>query len=214
MTMSSCKLAMFDFDGTLADSFPFFISVFNQLAREYRFNPVVPENAEYLRGLTARQIMRHVGMSSWKLPFVTQRFISLMKEQKQGILPFAGMDEVLHYLASQEIVLAIVSSNSYDNVCRVMGPELIKLFSYFECGASIFGKASKIEQVLKLSGMPREHAIYIGDQSEDAEAARNAKVAFGAVSWGYASIDSLQTYQPRYVFFTIADIKKTVGPQY
>ena len=31
------RLAIFEFDGTLADSFPFFIRVFNQLAEQYGF---------------------------------------------------------------------------------------------------------------------------------------------------------------------------------
>jgi phosphoglycolate phosphatase len=212
--MSGYKLAMFDFDGTLADSFPFFVSVFNQLAQEYRFKTVDGDEKEYLRSLPARQIMRHVGMPSWKLPLVAQRFISLMNQQKQDVLPFAGMDEVLRYLHSRKITLAVVSSNSYENVCRVMGPETSKLFRYFECGASIFGKASRITKVLKQSGTPCEQALYIGDQGEDALAARKAKVAFGAVSWGYATIASLQAYQPQYVFSSVADIKEVIGPPY
>lgn len=210
--MSGCKLAMFDFDGTLADSFPFFVSVFNQLAQEYRFKTVEEDQKEYLRSLPARQIMRHVGIPSWKLPVVAQRFTALMKEHKHDIAPFAGIEEVLRYLHSRNITLAVVSSNSYENVCRIMGPDTSKLFRYFECGASIFGKASKITKVLKQSGTPCEQALYIGDQGEDALAARKAKVAFGAVSWGYATIASLQAYQPRYVFSSVADIKKVVEP--
>jgi phosphoglycolate phosphatase len=89
-----------------------------------------------------------------------------------------------------------------------MGPEMTRLFRYFECDASIFGKASKITQVVKQSGTSCEKAIYIGDQGEDAKAARKAKVAFGAVSWGYASISALQAYQPQYLFSSVADIKR------
>ena len=37
-------LVIFDFDGTLADSFPFFLRVFNQLADEHGFHAVwLPE---------------------------------------------------------------------------------------------------------------------------------------------------------------------------
>ena len=34
------ELAIFDFDGTLADSFPFLVSVFNQLAERHGFRTV------------------------------------------------------------------------------------------------------------------------------------------------------------------------------
>jgi phosphoglycolate phosphatase len=96
LPMNGCKLAIFDFDGTLADSFPFFLSVFNQLAQEYRFKSLGENEVENLRGLAPRQLMQHVGLPAWKLPAVAQKFILLMKEQKQGISPFAGIEEVLH----------------------------------------------------------------------------------------------------------------------
>jgi phosphoglycolate phosphatase len=34
------RLAIFDFDGTLADSFPFFVRVINQLAEQHGFKKV------------------------------------------------------------------------------------------------------------------------------------------------------------------------------
>lgn len=34
------KLVIFDFDGTLADSFPFFLSTVNDLANEYNFKKI------------------------------------------------------------------------------------------------------------------------------------------------------------------------------
>ena len=62
------QLAIFDFDGTLADSFPWFIGVLNGVADRYGFNRVRPDDVEQLRGYDARQIMRHLRVPSWKLP--------------------------------------------------------------------------------------------------------------------------------------------------
>jgi len=41
--------AIFDFDGTLADSFPFFLSVFNQIADQYGFRLIDTTQGERLR---------------------------------------------------------------------------------------------------------------------------------------------------------------------
>ena len=48
------ELAVFDFDGTLADSFPFFASVYNALADRYGFRRVSAEEVTERRGCDAR----------------------------------------------------------------------------------------------------------------------------------------------------------------
>ncbi len=48
--MMKYKLAIFDFDGTLADSFPWFLSVFNTVADRYRFKRVEQHEGPALRG--------------------------------------------------------------------------------------------------------------------------------------------------------------------
>lgn len=204
------KLAIFDFDGTLADSFPFFTSVFNRLAQRHGFRSVAPEEVSQLRRLNARQIMTHLGMPAWKLPIVATNFISLMSDAASVPL-FEGVSELLGHLADEEVVLAIVSSNSYENVERVLGPENMRRVSYFECGVSIFGKRSRIRKVLKNSGIRPGEAIYIGDQSTDLEAARAEKVAFGAVSWGYGDVEALRSLAPDELFTRADDIRSIAG---
>ena len=44
-------LVVFDFDGTLADSFPWFCGVLNEVAARYRFRQVGTEEIETLRGM-------------------------------------------------------------------------------------------------------------------------------------------------------------------
>jgi phosphoglycolate phosphatase len=50
------RLAIFDFDGTLADSFPFFIREFNQLAEQHGFKRIDPDLAPAYRHYNARQM--------------------------------------------------------------------------------------------------------------------------------------------------------------
>jgi phosphoglycolate phosphatase len=202
------KLAIFDFDGTLADSFPFFSQVFNQLARRHGFKEMDPALAPAFRGYDARQIMSHVGLPSWKLPVVARDFIALMRENVTAIKPFEGVGEVLSHLTRSGVSLAVVSSNSYDNVSAVLGPESTRLIGHFECGMSIFGKPKRIAKVLGKAAMRSDEAIYIGDQMTDLEASRKAGIAFGAVSWGYGTIESLRALSPEEEFDRVADMKR------
>ncbi|TCS36831.1 phosphoglycolate phosphatase [Paucimonas lemoignei] len=205
------KLAIFDFDGTLADSFPFFISVFNDLAARHGFKSISPEEIEALRGYGARQLMAHVGLSAWRFPFVARDFISRMRKNRDSVQPFAGVAYMLAYLSRQGMHLAIVSSNSQDNISQVLGPDTMRLFDAVECGASVFGKASRLRRVLRQSGVNQADAIYIGDQLTDLEAARDAGMAFGAVAWGYGSLASLKSLAPDEVFLTVAEIRRIAG---
>jgi len=48
------KLAIFDFDGTLADSFPFFLTTVNELAGIHKFKRIDSAELDTLRRYSAR----------------------------------------------------------------------------------------------------------------------------------------------------------------
>ncbi len=54
------QLAIFDFDGTLADTLPWVRSVMNETARKFRFREVTDEEMEMLRGRPNREIVRYM----------------------------------------------------------------------------------------------------------------------------------------------------------
>jgi phosphoglycolate phosphatase len=202
------RLAIFDFDGTLADSFPFFVRVIHQLAEQHGFKKVDLDLVSTYRQYGARQLMEQVGMPAWKLPFVVKSFISLMRQNAASISLFEQVDDLLLYLADRAVTLAIVSSNSHENVSRILGPSNTKLISQFECGVSIFGKPARLQKVLKKVSIPCHEVIYIGDQVADLEAARKEQVAFGAVSWGYGTIESLREHLPDEEFDSVHAIRR------
>lgn len=202
------RLAIFDFDGTLADSFPFFASVFNLLADTHDFRRIQSCEAQALRQLTPRQLMRHVGLPAWKLPLVSKSFIAMMKQNAAGIALFEGVGEALRHLADNGVCLSIVSSNSRENIDRVLGPDIAKLIRHVECGMSIFGKQARIQRLMRKADVAGNEAIYIGDQTTDMEAARKAGVACGAVSWGYGAIESLRMHAPEEEFDRVADLMR------
>ena len=194
------RLAIFDFDGTLADSFPFFLSVFNQIADQHGFRRIDITQVERLRHYEPRDMMRHVGMPPWKLPLAAASFKTLMSENAGQVRLFPQVDHALRELARGNLELTIVSSNSEYNVRQVLGPELASLISQYECGMSIFGKTSRIRKVVKRAMVEPAAALYIGDQATDAEAARKAGVDFAAVHWGYAPIEVLRKVDPEHEF--------------
>lgn len=202
------RLAIFDFDGTLADSFPFFVSVLNELAERHDFKKIDTRQIAAFRHCSARQVMKSMGLPHWKLPLVANSCMALMRSNADAIPLFDGMEETLGYLADKGVTLSILTSNSCDNVRHIMGPQSMQLFTHLECGMSIFGKQSRIRKVLGRAAIPGHEAIYIGDQITDCEAARRAGVAFGAVAWGYGAIEALRRYAPDEVFDSVAALRR------
>ena len=194
------RLAIFDSDGTLADTLPWMRSVFNELADEHGFRRVAPDEYDRFRDLHGRVLLRELGLPLWKLPRVVNSMRRRMAEHRGQLLPFPGIAQALRRLAAGGVQLAIVSSNSRENVERVLGPENAALIAHFDCGVSMFGKAGRLRQALRRCAVAAPAAIYIGDEIRDAEAAAKAGVAFGAVTWGQHSMEVLRRHQPAQIF--------------
>lgn len=200
------RLIIFDSDGTLADTLPWMRSIFNDLAAEHGFRRVEPGKELRFRDLHGTVLLRELGLPLWKLPRVVTSLRRRMAEHTGQLALFPGTSDVLHRLAARGVQLAIVSSNSRENVEGILGVENAKLITHFACGVSMFGKAAKLRQVLRQNGVPRQHAIYIGDEIRDAEAAHKAQIAFGAVTWGQHSLEALRAQNPAEIFATVHEI--------
>ena len=205
------RLAIFDFDGTLADSFPFFLGVMNRLADEHGFRRIEEHEVETLRGRSARQNFAEFGVPAWKLPRIGRDFRRHMARDIARIALFPGVDRLLRGLSDQGIRTAVVTSNSIGNVRRVLGPGNAALIRHYACGVSIFGKRAKLRGVLRSSGIAAGEAICIGDEVRDLEAAREEGIAFGAVSWGYTHPQTLLAHEPEETFSTIEEILRKLG---
>jgi len=202
------RLAIFDSDGTLADSFPWFARVLNGVADKYRFRRVAPEEIETLRGLNARELIAHLGVARWKVPLIARHMRQMKARERVPLFP--GTGTMLRTLSERGVTLAVVSSDREHNIRTTLGPELTALVKHFACGASLFGKASKFKAVLRKSGIPAAQAISIGDELRDLEASRAAGIAFGAVSWGYTSPEALRSHAPELMFNSMDEICDTL----
>jgi len=185
------KLIIFDFDGTLADTFHWFISVINKVAEKYKFRKIKISEVETLRGYSAKKVIKHLKIPFWKIPIIANHMRALMAKDISKIVLFEGVDGLLQQLSNKGVRLAVVSSNSYDNISQILGTENMALIDYIECGVSIFGKTAKLRKIIMKSGVKDNESIFIGDEVRDIEAAKNINIASGAVSWGYNRIEKL-----------------------
>ena len=199
------RLVLFDFDGTLADSQDWFLGIFDQVADRYGYRRLGPGDRERLRGLDTPAILRDLGIPVWKVPLIARHVRELATRDIGQIGMFAGTATMLQDLASAGIQLVVVSSNSKQNVRRVLGPAA-RHVTHFACGASLFGKAAKIRSVLRTSDMEPRATLLVGDEARDIEAARAAGIDSAAVAWGYADPVFLRSLSPTMFFERMDDI--------
>ena len=199
------SLVIFDLDGTLADSLPWFRRNVNDVADLFGFSRIADEDVQSLRHAGSREILRRLKVPLWKLPAIAGHMRRMKAEHLADIPLFPGTEAMLRALRDGGLRLALVSSDSEANARRQLG-EAAALFSHFDCGASLFGKASKFRRVVKRAGVRPAQAIAIGDEIRDIEAARAAGIACGAVTWGYAAPDALRALEPDLVFERMKDV--------
>lgn len=201
------ELVIFDFDGTLADSFGWFSKALNQSAQRWGFRPIRDrDQAEALRNLGASEILRELGVARWKVPLIARDLRTRMGREIGGIRPFEGVPEMLARLAGADRRLAIASSNAAGNIHQVLGPRCMSRFDALESGIGLGAKHRRLARICRRLNVEPEATIYIGDELRDVQAARRAGISAGAVTWGYNRESALLAGRPQILFRSVTEI--------
>ncbi len=199
------RLVILDFDGTLADSWPWLLGALDDTIAHFGLHRVSRAEVEALRGQDSHAVLRALGVARWQVPRIAAHLRRLAAEAPPPPL-FPGVPEMLRGLAARGVGLALASSNTLPNVTRALGPDLAGLFARLDGGASLFGKASRFRRLLRATGVPAAAAIGIGDERRDIAAARDAGIAAGAVAWGFATPAALRDAGPDLIFASPAEV--------
>jgi phosphoglycolate phosphatase len=200
------ELLIFDFDGTLADSFHWFSAELNHVARSWGFREVAPENEALLRQMSADEIFRWLQVPRWKIPWIARDLRRRMARDIDRIGVFDGVAQMLMRFARSECRIALASSNAAANIQQVLGPDLCACIEASECGVALSGKSARLKRLCRKFGIRTDATLYIGDEVRDIVAARRAGVAAGAVTWGYNSEAALVAQRPDLLFRRVEQI--------
>lgn len=204
---AALELVVFDFDGTLADSAQWMRGVIDQMAIKHHFRRVEEHEIEVLRGRTTREILEHLGIDTWRLPFIARDVRRLSADAAGEIGLFAGVTELLEQLARDRIRIAVLTSNGERAVRAVLGKHA-ELVRHYVCGASLFGKAPKLAKLVRSLDVAAAKVLCVGDETRDIEAARKVGLPVAAVTWGYANETILRAANPDYLVDTVAQLRE------
>ncbi len=206
----SYKLVIFDFDGTIADTFPWVVENLSYLAKKYHLREPSRSEIEHFRGFNMTEVIKQLKVPAWKVPLITTDIQNRMHKQIDKISLFKGIPDMFRSLHKHDITVGIASSNSKQNIEKVIGPEISKMIDFFDCGISLNGKDKKLTKILSGSGVAVENSLYVGDEVRDIEATKRINMPFGAVSWGYAKVEALQALGPDELFVSVQDMSNKI----
>lgn len=182
-------------------------SLVPQISARFRLKALSKEEFQALRSDPSPDLIRKIGIPFWKLPLIAWHVRRLAREQSDGLSLFPGVAELLSRLHTTGVQVAIVSSNGEAAIAQVLGPILAAKVSFYECSASILGKRRPLLRVLRRAGVASSEAIYIGDETRDADAASAAGIDFGAVGWGYSTQRAFERTSVRHFFSTLQELE-------
>ncbi len=194
--MTAPKAILFDFDGTLADTFEVAVGIFNQLSEEFGYRPVLEADLPAARKMGAREIIEEYGISSRRLPLLASKGLKLLHEHMCEIQPFEGIGPLLRDLHSRGIQLGILTSNSEENVTIFLKRYDMEVFDFIRPSSRLFGKARVIRSILKKNGWKQDEVLFVGDECRDIEAAKKAGIRMVAVTWGFNTHEALAALDP------------------
>ena len=199
LSFFSCYL--FDFDYTLADSSKGITDCFHSTMAAFGFPPVDDITIERTIGLPMRDAVRHItGLEGDDKieEFLTHYRALADKTMTAKTFFYPEALTTLRKLRERGAKIAIISSKTSHRIreafVRDKVEDLIDFIIGCEEVTELKPSPEGIFLALERFAAKPEDALYIGDSTTDAEAAKNAGVAFYGVTHGVTTAEELAEY--------------------
>lgn len=203
-------IVIFDFDGTIANTLDSIIDIMNNLSVEFGFRKIRDEDVEYLRGKRPREILKHLGISLFKLPFVIRKTRREINSHIALLSPSVDLLPVLKLLKENGCQIGIVTTNIEENVKKFLHANNLDQFDFFYTAKKVFGKDRTISKIIKDMKLEKSNVYFIGDEVRDIEAGKKAGIKTIAVSWGYNTRDALDKEHPDYLIDSPLELENII----
>ena len=190
------KVIIFDFDGTLADTFPLVVDVAYKLTGARR---LPAEEIEKLRRLPLLKAVPQLGMRRRSVFTLILSTRAHMYPRMHEVPPFAGVPELVKELHEAGYRLLVLSSNRRRNVRAFL--QAHQLEQYFEDEVSVlygnvFFKAHGLRKLLRRKHVRAADCAYIGNEPLDMQAAERVGMRAIATTWSGQARSELADTRP------------------
>ena len=176
---------VFDFDGTLVDSYPLIEEAFGQVMRTHRLNEAARELFRQSRGLPLPEQMKIVAPDIWQDLVATYRSVDSALGHARV---FRGIPTLVRRLREAGSPLGVVSCKRRALVVAELEAAGLRGFFDVVIGLEDVTPPKPAPDPLLAAiadlGLSRSSAIYVGDSMVDLETGRAAHVRTVLAAWG------------------------------
>ena len=199
---------IFDFDGTLADTFALGAQLINEYADQLGYKQL---DFAANKDKSAKELIKMSGVKFWQIPGLIKFFRRKSVERAAEVNAFTGIPDLVRRLHNDGFSLGIITTNSAQTISIFLEKYgLTDFFTYIKPEISLFGKRRAIRRARRHL---KSEIIYIGDELRDIEACHAVNVPIISVSWGFNSTEILEKNNAGMVAGNTEEVYNFIPPQ-
>lgn len=192
--MNKKKAVVFDFDGTLSNSFPLVAGKITEAIAMFRKEELTEEENNSIYGPTEEGIILKLIKDKGKAKECFLRYLDLYNQYHEELLPdfIPGIRELLEDLNKRNIPVFLLTGRSKESTMITLTK--FNAFKYFKAiyTGGLYGEVKEelLNELASIHHYNKEDLVYIGDSLQDVPQCRRANVDIISVS--YANTDSYE----------------------
>ena len=187
------KVILFNFNGTITNTKFLAIDMYNEIAEKQGYKKISEEDVSYLSALSIRNRCKVLNLPLYKMPLVGIAIKRRSQQYIPNLKPVSGMTETLRLLKQEGYKIGFTTSNNQVVLNEFLIKNSINIFDYSHFSFSPLSKSKDISSFLKKYDLKKENVVYVGDELRDIKAAKKNGLFCIAVSWGFDSVELLNT---------------------
>ncbi len=190
------RAAVFDFDGTIADTFPLVLRLFTEHRVSKGLSAPSDTDIQALRSVDSRKVFEQLNIPRWKVPFAITAMRRKLRQVEHEIQPFHGVREILDQIVARGWQLYVLSSNNTSTIRTFFRQHNLPQPREVAGGVSFFGKEPRLRKLLAKHALDCDRVVLIGDETRDLHVGTACGCRTIGVTWGFNLKEVLAAARP------------------